>query len=364
MQDSIVVADFANTTGDPVFDGTLRQALGVDLGQSPYLNVVSDRRAAAALKEMEKPVGERLSREVAREVCLRTNGQALIAGSIESAGNGYEIELKAVNCRTDKTIAGTDGVAKNRTDVLHALHEAARQLRGELGESLASVDQFNKPLQEATTSSLEALQAYSAGVALRQSKGNTAALPYLQKAVALDPNFALAYAAMGSIYFNMVQTGLGRENIVKAYELRNRVSERERFHILGAYYQSVTGDHDQAIQNAKEWIRSYPGEAVPHARLAALSAALGQYEEGCANCRKRSVWTPTPITLIRISYCFLWSFTGRMRPKQPTKRPGPAISVPKTWSLPATSLLFSRETPRPCSNWWRGPKAGLDMRKG
>ena len=279
MQDSIVVADFANTTGDPVFDGTLRQALGVDLGQSPYLNVVSDRRAAAALKEMEKPVGERLSREVAREICLRTNGQALIAGSIKSAGNGYEIALQAVNCRTSKTITATDGVAKNRTDVLHALHEAARQLRGELGESLASVDQFNKPLQEATTSSLEALQAYSAGVALRQSKGNAAALPYLQKAAALDPNFALAYAAMGSIYFNMVQTGLGRENIVKAYELRNRVSERERFHILGAYYQSVTGDHDQAIQNAREWMRSYPGEAVPHARLATLSAARGEYEE-------------------------------------------------------------------------------------
>ena len=278
-QDSIVAADFANTTGDEIFDGTLRQALAVDLGQSPYLNVVSDRRVAAALKEMEKPAGERLSREVAREVCLRTNGKALIAGSIESGGNGYQIELKAVDCQTNKTIAGTEGEAKNRAGVLPALHEAAKQLRGELGESLASVDKFNKPLQEATTSSLEALQAYSTAVALRQSKGNAAALPYFQKAVALDPNFALAYAAMGSIYFNMVQTGLGRENIVKAYELRNRVSERERFHILGAYYQSVTGDHDQAIQNAKEWMRSYPGEAVPHARLATLSAAQGQYEE-------------------------------------------------------------------------------------
>ena len=212
MQDSIVVADFANTTGDEIFDGTLRQALAVDLGQSPYLNVVSDRRVAAALKEMEKP-GQRLSREVGREVCLRTNGQALIAGSIESAGNGYQIELQAVNCQTDKTIAATDRGAKNRSDVLHALHEAARKLRGELGESLASVDQFDKPLQEATTSSLEALQAYSTAVALRQSKGNAAALPYFQKAVALDPNFALAYAAMGSIYFNMVQTGLGRENL-------------------------------------------------------------------------------------------------------------------------------------------------------
>jgi serine/threonine protein kinase/Tfp pilus assembly protein PilF len=280
MQDSIVVADFANTTGDPVFDGTLRQALGVDLGQSPYLNVVSDRRAAAALKEIEKPIGERLSREVAREVCLRTNGQALIAGSIWSGVNGYQIELKAVSCQTNKAIAGTEAEAKNRHDVLHALHEAARQLRGELGESLASVDKFNKPLQEATTSSLEALQAYTTAVALRQSKGNTAALPYLQQAVALDPNFALAYAAMGSIYLNMAQTGLSRENTVKAYELRNRVSERERFHILGAYYQSVTGDLDQAIQNSKEWIRSYPGDAVPHARLASLSAALGHYEEG------------------------------------------------------------------------------------
>ena len=280
MQDSIVVANFANTTGDPVFDGTLRQALGVDLGQSPYLNVESDRRVAAALKEMEKPVGERLSREVAREVCLRTNGQALIAGSIETAGNGYEIELKALDCQTNKTIAGAEDEAKNRNDVLHALHKAAGQLRGELGESLASVDKFNKPLQEATTSSLEALQAYTTAVALRQSKGNTAALPYLQQAVALDPNFALAYAAMGSIYFAMAQTGLARENTVKAYELRNRVSERERFQILGAYYQSVTGDFDQAIQNSTEWIRSYPGDAVPHARLALLSAGLGQYEEG------------------------------------------------------------------------------------
>ena len=278
-QDSIVVADFANTTGEQIFDDTLRQALAVDLGQSPYLNVVSDRRTAAALKEMEKPVGERLSREVAREVCLRTNGQALIAGSIASGGQGYEIELEAVDCQTNKTIASSEGEAKNRADVLHALHAATGKLRGELGESLPSIAKFSKPLQEATTSSLEALQAYTTAAALRQSKGNAAALPYFQKAVALDPNFALAYAAMGSLYYNMVQTGLGRENTVKAYELRNRVSERERFHILAAYYQSVTGDHDQAIQNAKEWMRSYPGDAVPHARLATLSAAQGQYEE-------------------------------------------------------------------------------------
>ena len=282
----VVLADFANTTGESIFDGTLRQAVASDLGQSPFLNVVSSRRIEAALKQMEKPSGERLSSEVARQICLRTNSQAVIAGSIAPDGNGYQIELNAMHCETGKILASSEGEAKDRQEVLQALSRADKQLRGKLGESLASVEAFNKPLQEATTSSLEALQAYSTGALLRDRQGNAAALPYMQKAVSLDPNFALAYAAMGRIYENMAETGLGRENTIKAHELRNRVSERERFQILGAYYQSVTGQIDKAMQNSEEWIHAYPGDAAPHVRLALLDASMGHYEEGAQQLRE------------------------------------------------------------------------------
>jgi len=282
----IVLADFTNTTGDSVFDGTLRQALNIDLKQSPFLNVVSDRRVAAALKEMEKPGVERLSRQFAREVCLRTNSQAYIAGSIAQDGNHYQIELQAVNCQTDAAIASTDVEAKSRDAVIKALGDAGKQLRRELGESLPSLEKFNKPLMEATTSSLEALQAYSTGERLRQQKGNAEALPYMKRAVELDPNFAQAYAVLGNTYANLAETGLARQSLQKAFELRNRVSAAERFNIETAYYNYVTGESEKVIGTCKEWIRSYPGDAYPHVRLAGQYEHTNRYEEAAQELRE------------------------------------------------------------------------------
>ncbi len=292
----IVVGDFANTTGDAIFDGTLRQAVAVDLDQSPFLSVVSNRRVASVLKEMGKPTDERLSRDIAREVCLRTNSQALIAGSIAQDADGYELRLDALNCATEETIASVGAEARKRDEVLRALGDADSELRRKLGESLPSVQKFDKPLAEATTASLEALQAFSTGQSLRQQKGNAAALPYMKRAVELDPNFAQAYAVLGSIYFNLAQAGLSKENLQRAYELRNRVSERERFYIVSSYYQLVTGESAKTIQNSNEWIRSYPGDATPHLHLAREYGLRGQYEQNAQQLREAIRLEPDTFT--------------------------------------------------------------------
>jgi len=257
-QSSVVVADFANTTGDPIFDGALRQALAIDVGQSPFLNVISDRRVAAALKQMEEPAATRLSREIARQVCLRTNSQALIAGTIAPRDKGYQVELEALDCQTEKTLASVELEARNRDHVLRALDDADAKLRRELGESLPSVQKLRTALVEATTTSLEALQAFSTAQSLRQQKGNTEALPYIKRAVELDPNFAAAYAVLGNVYANLAEPNLARQSLQRAYELRNRVSEAERFYIEAAYCDDVTGESGKIIQTCQEWARSYP----------------------------------------------------------------------------------------------------------
>ncbi len=285
-QSSVVVADFTNTTGETVFDDTLRQAVKIDLEQSPFMHVVSDRRAAVALKQMEQPATTRLSREVARQVCLRTNSQAMVAGSIAQDGQGYDIGLEAIDCQADKTMASVGTKAQDREHVLHALDASDKELRRLLGESLPSVQNFHKPLMEATTSSLEALQAYSIGEDLLQQQGSAAALPYLKRAVELDPNFADAYAVLGSIYYSLAEAGLARENFQKAYELRNRVSEHERFYIESSYYQLVTGESSKAIANATEWAKSYPRDAGPHIRLAREYSLLGHYDRATAELRQ------------------------------------------------------------------------------
>ena len=284
-QSNIVVADFANTTGESVFDGTLRQALIIDLEQSPFLNVISDRRIAAALKQMEKPADTRLSREIAREVCLRTNSNALIAGSISQAGNTYQIQLQALNCGTFETLATVEREAHSRDKVLPALDRADKQLRRDLGESLPSLQKFDKPLMEATTTSLEALQAFTQGRALIQRQGSAAALPYLKRAVEIDPNFAVAYASLASLYKNIEEPALAKENYEKAFELRNRVTEWERFYIEAGYYWA-TGDEDKAIPICMEWMRTYPNDFYPHVRLAAMYGDLGHEEKSAEQLRE------------------------------------------------------------------------------
>jgi eukaryotic-like serine/threonine-protein kinase len=284
-KDTLVVADFANSTGDLVFDETLKGALTIDLEQSPFLNVLPVRKVQDTLKEMDRAPGERLTRKVAREVCLRSNSKAMIAGAISGAGNQYSIELKALHCESGKTLAASSARADNRNEVLQALGNASNQLRRELGESLASLEKFNKPLVEATTSSLEALQALTRAQGLDAEKGDAAALPFYKQAVALDPNFAMAYADLGVTYANLGQTSLAIENYTKSFALRDRVSERERYYIEAMYYSDVTGELEKANQSYKECIEAYPRAATPYNNLGVNYTLMGQYDKAAAASR-------------------------------------------------------------------------------
>jgi eukaryotic-like serine/threonine-protein kinase len=235
-QDSVLVADFTNLTGDPVFDNALRQGLAVQLEQSPFWSVISEQRMQQTLRLMDRPADARINLETARQICARTGSAAVIEGSIASLGTQYVLGLRAENCRSGDVFAEEQAQAARKEDVLGALDKTAILLRSKLGESLSSVEKYATPVEEATTPSLEALNAYSLGRKVFFEKGNTAALPYLERAVELDPNFAIAYRALGAMYHNLNQPVRMAENVRKAYELRERVSERERFYIESTYY--------------------------------------------------------------------------------------------------------------------------------
>jgi eukaryotic-like serine/threonine-protein kinase len=284
-RDTVVLADFANSTQDTVFDDTLKQALGIQLGQSPFLNVLSDSKVAATLKMMNKPPTELLTQDVAREVCVRADGRAVLAGSIVSVGNQYLIGLKAVDCQTGDVLANADAQAENRDRVLKALGKAGDDLRQKLGESLASVERFSKPVDQATTSSLEALKAFTDGRRTSREKGESAALPFYKRALELDPNFAQAYASMGAVYTNLDQPSLATAAYKKAYELRDRVSERERFDFEGRYYSNVTGEIEKADHSYTQWLMDYPGDYIPHGNLGVNYIILGQYEKAVEEMR-------------------------------------------------------------------------------
>jgi len=257
-KDTVVLADFANSTGDPVFDETLKTALSVSLNQSPYLHVSSDSDVNKTLKLMEKPVDTKLTPDVARELCQRAGSQAYIAGSIASLGSQYVLALKAVNCQSGATLAQEQATASTKEKVLDALGEATSKLRAELGESLTTVQKFDAPLAEATTASLDALRAYSLGNKVPQGDVRSALL-YHQRAIAIDPNFAMGYWAVAVDYFNLGQEGRANEYIIKAFQLRDRTSERERLAITNAYY-GMTGELDKAAQAFQEAVGSYPRE--------------------------------------------------------------------------------------------------------
>ena len=284
-KDTVVLAGFDNSTGDPVFDNTLRTALSVALNQSPFLNVLSDNKVAATLKLMTRPPDSKLTPEVAREVCQRAGSKAYIAGSIASLGSQYVLGLKVVNCQSGDTLAQEQATAAAKEKVLETLGEAASKLRGELGESLASVQKFDVPLAEATTSSLEALQAYSLGVKASHEKGSAAALPHDQRAIALDPNFALGYAAVGGDYFSLGELGRASEYFSKAFQLREHASERENLSIAAAYYEHVTGELEKAAQSYQEWIASYPRQGA-HLGLGNVYMEQGQYEKAAQEYRE------------------------------------------------------------------------------
>ncbi len=283
---TIVVADFDNKTGDPVFDDTLKQALTIQLEQSPFLNVLSDDKVGDSLKLMNRPVGARITREVSREVCLRTNSHAVLEGTIAAIDDRYIIGLKAVSCQTGDTLASSGAQAENRNHVLQALSNVGNQLREKLGESLASVQKYSQPLEQVTTSSLEAVQAYTQGTKIAQEKGGDAGLPYFKRAIELDPSFAVAYAALGNSYGWAYDSAAKVEYLTKAYELRNRVTLRERFSIQSTYYVGVTGELEKSIASYAEWIQYYPNDSVPHQSLAHEYNLLGQYDKGAAEARQ------------------------------------------------------------------------------
>jgi serine/threonine protein kinase/tetratricopeptide (TPR) repeat protein len=278
-KDTIVLADFSNTTGDAVFDDTLKTALNVSLRQSPFLNVLSDSEVAKTLQEMTRPKGTRLTPEISREICQRTDSKAYVAGSISSLGSQYVLGLKAVNCQNGDALAQEQVTAASKEKVLDSLGAAASKLRGELGESLATVQKFDVPLEQATTSSLEALKAFSLGEKTRNEKGFAAALPYDQRAIELDPNFAMGYRIVGGDYNALGQLGRAMEYYTRAFQLRDHASERERMSITAAYYRNVTGELDKAAKTYQEQIDSYPREPAPYNNRGLIYAEEGQYEK-------------------------------------------------------------------------------------
>jgi eukaryotic-like serine/threonine-protein kinase len=282
-KDSILLADFVNTTGDSVFDGTLKQALAVQLEQSPYLNVLPESRIREALHFMGRPPDERVTNDVAREICLREDVKAMLTGSISSLGSHYVIDLNAVNAQTGDSLARAQVEAESKEQVLRSLDRAASTLRQKLGESLTSVQQFATPLEQATTSSLEALKEFSLGVVAHHNLDDQAAVPHLKRAIGLDQNFAMAYATLGVAYSNLTQGNLSRENIAKAFDLKDRASERERFYISAHYYDEGVREIDKAIEIYEQWKKTYPRDTVPWDNLALRYEATGQFEKALAN---------------------------------------------------------------------------------
>jgi serine/threonine protein kinase/predicted Zn-dependent protease len=278
-RDSIVLADFENHTGDPVFDYALKQALAVDLGQSPFLNVVSEHKVISTLRLMGRSPADHLTEEFARDLCQRVGSKAFLAGSITSLGTQYVIGLKAVDCSTGDTLAQEQETAANKESVLKALDKETADLRGKLGETLASIRRFDTPVDDATTPSLEALKAFSLGLKTDNERGTAEAIPLFKSAIELDPNFAAAYSSLAVSYANLGQASLAAENATKAYDLRGRVSEREKYAIESFYYDATTGQLEKAEQTYQQWILSYPRDFVPHSNLGNTYILMGQWDK-------------------------------------------------------------------------------------
>jgi Tfp pilus assembly protein PilF len=274
---AVVLADFANSTGEPVFDEALKQALAVDLEQSPYIDIVPEQRVRETLAYMGRPVNERLTGTLAREVCARQSAQAALTGSIVALGKHYVIGLEAVRCDTGDTLAREQVEAASREQVIESLGRAAASLRGKLGASLGAIERQGTRLEQATTSSLEALNAFSIGTARRIRGMDLESVSYFQRAVELDPEFALAYARLAAVYITMGETRLAAENASRAYERRERVSAREKLDITARYYETVTGELDSAIETYGLWARAYPRDYTPHANLASLYNQTGEF---------------------------------------------------------------------------------------
>ena len=277
-KDTIVIGDFANATGDAVFDNTLKTALTVALRQSPFLNVLSDDRVAATLRLMTRPPNTPLTPEITREICQRADGKAWIGGSISSFGAEYIIGLKAVNCQSGDILAQEQVTAASKERVLDGLGQAASRLRGELGESLANIQKFDVPLSQATTSSLEALKATSLGHQALHEKGTVAAIPFFQHAVEIDPDFADGYLGLGKMYANLGELGRAEQFFSKAYALRQHASDREKFDIESMYHMFVTRDLESCSRVFHEWLESYSRDPIALTNLGNVYGFLGQHQ--------------------------------------------------------------------------------------
>jgi eukaryotic-like serine/threonine-protein kinase len=280
-KDTIVLSDFDNKTGDAVFDDSLKEALAVELGQSPFLNIISERKVNATLEFMGRHGGDRLTPDVAIQVCLRSGSKAVVAGSIKSFGKQYVLALEAIACGSGDTLAKEQANASSKEDVLKALDSASSVIRTKLGESLASVTKFDVPL-ELTTPSLEALKAHHEGAVALYTRGASEAIPFFNRATQLDPNFAIAYVSLGHMYAALNEPQLATENYTKAFQLRDRVSQKERYDIEASYYSAVTGEIEKAIQTRESLIQTYPNSAAEHSNLGEYYRALGQYEKAIA----------------------------------------------------------------------------------
>jgi eukaryotic-like serine/threonine-protein kinase len=286
-KDTVVLGDFANSTGEPMFDETLRQGLAIQLRQSPYLSLISDQRISHALRLMGHRADARLTPEVARGVCERTGSTAILEGSIAPIGNQYVLTLQAKSCRTGEVLDQEQVQAARKEDVLSALGQIASRFRTRVGESLATIQEHNTPLAEATTPSLEALEAYSAGWKLHTSTGAMAGFPLLKRAVEIDPNFALAQATLAREYADFDESDLAAESATRAWESRDHASDREKFYITATYEGLATGNLEAARQNDEAWAHTYPREPVPHSMLAGYpNKAAGRYQQGIVEARK------------------------------------------------------------------------------
>jgi len=293
-KDTLVLADFDNKTGDTVFDDALKQALSVELGQSPFLNVLSDRKVSETLQMMGRPANQRITADIGRELCLRTGSKAVLGGTISSLGTHYLIDLNAVACNSGDTLAKEQGEAASKEEVLKALSQASSTLRTRLGESLPSVQKFNVPI-EATTSSLEALKNFSMGVTVAREKGDAASLPFLKRAIELDPNFPMAYGVLSIRCGNLRQPSLALEYATKAYQLRDRVTEREKLRISADYFYA-TGELEKEAQTYELWEANYPRDVSPHTNLGANYDEMGQYDKALVEFQEALRLAPDQVT--------------------------------------------------------------------
>jgi len=354
-KDTVLLADFVNTTGESVFDGTLKQALAVQLGQSPFLNIFPDERVNETLRFMGKPANERITKDVAKEICARQGIKAMIVGSIAGLGSHYVITIEAINAQAGDAIAREQAEADNKEQVLKALGKAASQLREKLGESLSSIKKFDAPIEQATTSSLEALKAFSQGNEQRIVGNQPEAIPFYKRAIELDPNFAMAYARLAVMYQNQFQTELAAQFSQKAYDLRDRVSERERFYISEKYASYVTGDRDEATNVLKAWAQSYPNDYIPHNNLAVNYSLFGQYEDALKESREAVRLSPNNATAqgnYVENFIKLNRFDEARQVLEQTLGQNPERPVYHFYSSQLAFLRGDQETMKRDLDWW------------